>query len=153
VILVSPRVYQAMAEDGAFIPALARLHPRYRTPAAAIVFQAAWAVLLTLSGSYGSLLDWVVFGDWIFFGLAAATLFVYRRREREALAGRGAGEAGAHGGYRALGYPVTPALFIAAALFVVVSSVLSNPTNALYGTLLLLAGVPVFLFWRRRARA
>jgi len=147
VILVSPRVYQAMAADGAFIPALARLHPRYRTPAAAIVFQAAWAVVLTLSGSYGALLDWVVFGDWIFFGLAAATLFVYRRRER------GGVEAGVHHGYRALGYPVTPALFIAAAGFVVVSSVLSNPTNALYGTLLLLAGVPVFLFWRRRARA
>jgi basic amino acid/polyamine antiporter, APA family len=147
VILVSPRVYQAMAQDGAFIPALARLHPRYRTPAAAIVFQAVWAVVLTLSGSYGALLDWVVFGDWIFFGLAAATLFVYRRRERAG------GEAVAHGGYRALGYPVTPALFIAAAVFVVVSSVLSNPTNALYGTLLLLAGVPVFLFGRRRAEA
>jgi APA family basic amino acid/polyamine antiporter len=164
VILVSPRVYQAMAEDGAFIPALARLHPRYRTPAAAIVFQAAWAVLLTLSGSYGALLDWVVFGDWIFFGLAVATLFVYRRRERNASAEGGAratgtggaqgdrGAAEAHRGYRALGYPVTPALFIAAAAFVVVSSVLSNPTNALYGTLLLLAGVPGFLFWRRRAR-
>ena len=146
VILVSPRVYQAMAEDGAFIPALARLHPRHRTPAAAIVFQAAWAVVLTLSGSYGALLDWVVFGDWIFFGLAVATLFVYRRRERAAPA-----RYGVHRGYRALGYPVTPALFVAAAAFVVVSSVLSNPTNALYGTLLLLAGVPVFLFWQRRA--
>ena len=155
VILVSPRVYQAMAEDGSFIPHLARLHPRHRTPAAAIVFQCAWAILLTLSGSYGALLDWVVFGDWIFFGLAVATLFVYRRREREAAgasAPAGAGGASAHTGYRALGYPVTPALFVAAAAFVVASSVLSNPGNALRGTLLLAAGVPVFLFWRSRAR-
>ena len=144
VILVSPRVYQVMAEDGAFVPLLARLHPRYRTPAAAIVFQCLWAVLLTLSGSYGALLDWVVFGDWIFFGLTVAALFVYRRRERLA--------DGAHTGYRAVGYPFTPALFVAAAAYVVCSSVLSNPGNALRGTLLLLAGIPVYLFWRRRAR-
>lgn len=162
VILVSPRVYRTMAEDGSFTPHLARLHPRFRTPGAAIVFQCAWAVVLTLSGSYGALLDWVVFGDWIFFGLAVATLFVYRRRER---AGQADGQAGAnaptvpagaaaaHTGYRAWGYPVTPALFVAAAAVVVVSSVLSNPLNALYGTALLLAGIPVFLFWRRRARA
>jgi APA family basic amino acid/polyamine antiporter len=159
VILVSPRVYQTMAADGSFLPQLARLHPRHRTPAAAIVFQCAWAVLLTLSGSYGQLLDWVVFGDWIFFGLAVATLFVYRRREAAARAGAAPGgrgpDAAAHaeGGYRALGYPVTPALFVLAAAYVVVSSVLANPTNALYGTLLLAAGVPVFFFWRYRARA
>lgn len=155
VILVSPRVYQTMAADGSFLPQLARLHPRYRTPAAAIVFQCAWAVLLTLSGTYGQLLDWVVFGDWIFFGLAVATLFVYRRRDAKAPARAGAGgaPAAAEGSYRALGYPVTPALFVLAAAFVVVSSVLANRTNALYGTLLLLAGVPVFFFWRRRTGA
>ena len=156
VILVSPRVYQAMAADGSFLPQLARIHPRYRTPTAAIVFQCAWAVLLTLSGSYGQLLDWVVFGDWIFFGLAVAALFVYRRREaREPVSG-GAGGGGVAAGedrYRALGYPVTPALFVVAAAYVVVSSVLANPRNAVYGTLLLLAGVPVFLFWRRRSGA
>jgi APA family basic amino acid/polyamine antiporter len=159
VILVSPRVYQTMAADGSFLPQLARLHPRYRTPAAAIVFQCAWAVVLTLSGSYGQLLDWVVFGDWIFFGLAVATLFVYRRREAAARAGAAPGGSGAdaaahpEGAYRALGYPVTPALFIIAAAYVVISSVLANPTNALYGTLLLLAGVPVFFFWRFWSRA
>jgi len=147
VILVSPRVYQAMAKDGSFLPQLARLHPRHRTPAAAIVFQGAWAVLLTLSGSYGALLDWVVFGDWIFFGLAVATLFVHRRRGTGAVAADGSGT------YRALGYPLTPALFVLSAAFVVASSVLSNPGNALRGTVLLAAGVPVFLFWRRRARS
>ena len=109
-------------------------------------------MLLTLSGSYGQLLDWVVFGDWIFFGLAVAALFVYRKREADERRRAGAAAATAQGGYRALGYPVTPALFVLAAAYVVVSSVLANPRNALYGTLLLLAGVPVFHFWRRRAR-
>ena len=158
VILVSPRVYQAMAADGVFFPRLARLHPRYRTPAAAIVFQGVWAILLTLSGTYGQLLDYVVFGDWIFFGLVVSTLFVYRRRGRPAAAppspagppaGSGA-EPAAAGGYRAWGYPWTPALFVLAALYVVASSVASNPRNAAIGALLLAVGVPVFLFWRAR---
>lgn len=139
VILVSPRVYQAMAADGVFVPRLAALHPRFRTPALAIVVQGAWAILLTLSGTYGQLLDYVVFGDWIFFGLTAAALFVYRRRQP------------GHGGFRAPGYPLTPLLFVLAATYVVVSSVASNPGNAAVGAGLLLLGVPVFVFWRRRA--
>ena len=142
VILVSPRVYQAMAADGLFFPALARLHPRHRTPTAAILLQGAWAVMLTLTGTYGELLDSVVFGDWIFFALAAATVYVFRRREGPP----------APGLFRVPGYPVTPALFILAAAYVLIGSVSSNPANALRGTLLLAAGVPVFLFWRRRGR-
>jgi len=149
VILVSPRVYRTMAADGAFFPQLARLHPRYRTPSAAIVFQGVWAILLTLSGTYGQLLDYVVFGDWIFFGLVVSTLFVYRRREARAMAVDGVGAARVPG-YRALGYPWTPALFILAALYVVASSVASNPRNAAVGALLLALGVPVFLFWKAR---
>ena len=150
VILVSPRVYQAMADDGLFFGWAARLHPRFRTPSGALLFQAAWSIVLLLSGTYGQLLDYVVFGDWIFFGLVVSTMFVYRRREARA----GAGEAGAGvppaAGYRAWGYPVTPALFVLAALYVVGSSVASNPHNAAVGALLLAVGVPVFLFWRAR---
>ncbi|NVJ22416.1 amino acid permease [Myxococcus sp. AM011] len=145
VILVSPRVYQAMAADGLFFPWMARLHPRYHTPSAAIVFQAVWAILLTGTGTYGELLDYVVFADWLVFGATAATLFVYRAREREGQVPRVS--------YRVPGYPVTPLLFIAAAVYVVVGSTASNPLNALKGTLLLGAGVPVFLYWRRRRDA
>jgi len=158
VILVSPRVYRTMAADGAFFPALARLHPRYRTPGAAIVFQGAWAILLTLTGTYGQLLDYVVFGDWIFFGLVVSTLFVYRRRDR--LGGRGpwpgvrepgaGAAAGVPTGFRAWGYPVTPALFVLAAVYVVASSVASNPRNAGIGVVLLLLGIPVYLYWKAR---
>jgi len=146
VILVTPRVYQTMASDGLFFPEIARLHPKYQTPTAAITFQAAWAMLLTVSGTYGALLDYVVFGDWIFFGLTAATLFVFRRRDRTS----GADPAPA-GRFRVPGYPITPVLFVAAALYVVAGSIGSNPGNAARGAALLALGVPVFYFWRKRS--
>jgi APA family basic amino acid/polyamine antiporter len=134
-----------MASDGLFFPRMARLHPRYRTPAAAIVFQAAWAIGLTLTGKYGDLVAYVVFGDWIFFGLTVATLYVFRARDREGQA--------ASGRFRTPGYPWTPALFILAAAYVVVSSVKSNPANTLKGAALIGLGVPVFLFWKSRRKA
>src|SRR5437016_5188961 len=82
VILVTPRVLQAMAADGVFFRRFAVLHPTYQTPAAAIVALATLAVLLTLTGTFGQLVDYVTFGDWIFFGLTAAALFVYRKRDQ-----------------------------------------------------------------------
>jgi APA family basic amino acid/polyamine antiporter len=140
VILVSPRVYQAMARDGLFFPRLARLHPRYRTPSAAILFQGVWAILLTLTGRYGDLLDYVVFGDWIFFAAVASTVFVFRARERR-------GREVATLRFRMPGFPLVPLAFVLAALYVVVGSIASNPGNAVKGTALILLGVPVFLFW------
>src|SRR5256886_5462125 len=132
VILVTPRVFQAMAADGVFLKRLAALHPTYRTPSGAIVFMAAWSILLALSGTYAQLLDYVVFGDWIFFGLTVATLFIYRARDPTPLPGPHplAGE----GGFRVPGYPWTPALFALAAAYVVASSALANPRNALIGS-------------------
>ena len=137
VILVTPRVFQAMAADGVFFQPLARLHPRYRTPAGAIAFMGAWSIVLALSGTYAQLLDYVVFGDWIFFGLTVASLFIYRARE----------PSGA--GFRVPAYPWTPALFVLAAAYVVVSSIIANPRNALIGTGLLAIGLPVYRVARR----
>ena len=144
VILVSPRVYQAMARDGLFFAGFARLHPRFRTPVAAIVGQGVWACALLLVGSYGQLLDYVTFADWIFFGLAAASLVVLRRRD--AAAHGGAPDAG----FRAPLYPWSVAAFVLAAVYVVAGSVASNPANAARGAIILAAGVPAFVFWRRR---
>ncbi len=141
-ILSAPRILQAMAADGLFFRRAAILHPRYRTPTAALLAQAVWAVVLTGSGTYGQLLDYVVFGDWIFFAMIVATLFVYRSRDRDELS--------AEAGYRVPGYPIVPALFIGVAMWVVVSSVRSNPPNALVGAGLIALGVPVFLAWRAR---
>jgi len=137
VILVTPRVLQAMAADGVFFARLAQLHPVHRTPAAAIVALAACAAALTLSKTFGQLVDYVTFGDWIFFGLTVAGLFVYRKRDGPPAFG-------------VPGYPWTPALFVLAAAYVVVSAVWSNPGNAAIGAGLIALGVPVFLYWRRR---
>jgi len=144
VLLVTPRVFQAMAADGVFFQRLARLHPAHRTPTGAIVFMGAWAILLTVSGTYAQLLDYVVFGDWIFFGLTVATLFVYRARDRAA------GVTAPPGALRTIGHPWVPGLFVVAAAYVVASSVLANPRNAAIGGGLLLLGVPVYLYWRFR---
>ncbi|MFL5560474.1 MAG: APC family permease [Gemmatimonadaceae bacterium] len=140
VILVTPRVYQAMARDGLFFRRLAVLHPRYRTPVAAIALQAAWAIALLLSGTYGELLDYVTFADWIFFGATAATLFVYRRRACEASDRR----------FRAPFYPVSVALFVLAAAYVIAGAVMSSPLNALRGLILLAIGLPAYAWWRSR---
>ncbi|HEU4409484.1 MAG TPA: amino acid permease [Polyangiaceae bacterium] len=145
-LLSGPRVYQTMAADGAFLPALARLSPRFRTPGAALAVQGAWALVLLATSGYGQLLDYVVFCDWLFFGLAALSLFVLRRRDRAA----GAPEPPA--AFRVPGYPLVPAAFAAAAAYVVVGSVASNPKNALLGALILALGVPVFFYYARRAR-
>ena len=140
VILVTPRVFQAMAADGVFFPALARLHPVYRTPSAALLLQATWAVVLTLSGTFGQLVSYVTFGDWIFFGLTAASLFVYRMRDPSPAAG-----------FLVPGYPWAPALFVIAAAYVVVSAVVANPGHAVVGAGLIATGVPVYMFSRRKA--
>lgn len=140
-ICANARVYQAMARDRLFFDAFARLHPHFRTPAVALMAQGAWAAALALSGTYGELLDYVVFGDWIFFGLTAATLFVFRRQD--ALAGASRPE------FVAPAWRLSVLLFVAAAIYVVAGSVSANPANALRGSALILLGVPLYL-WRRR---
>lgn len=139
-ILAPTRVYYAMAHDGAFLPALARLHPRFQTPHLAIVLQSAWAIVLALTGKYGDLLNTVVFADWIFFGLTVAGLFLLRR------------SSGAPAGFRTPGYPWVPALFVAVAAAVVYSVVREAPMRAAAGAGLLLVGVPVFFLFKRYTR-
>ncbi|MFI5177839.1 MAG: APC family permease [Vicinamibacterales bacterium] len=136
-ILAPTRVYYAMAADGAFVPALARLHPRFQTPALAIVVQSAWAIVLTLTGEYADLLDTVVFADWIFFGLTVGGLFVLRRRLTSA------------GAFRTPGYPWLPGFFVAVAVAVVFSTIRAAPMRSLVGAGLLLIGIPVYYAFAR----
>ncbi len=144
VILVTPRVYQAMAADGVFFARMAKVDPRTRTPIAALVGQAIWAIVLLFSGSYGQLLDYVVFADWVFFGATAATLFVYRAREAR-------GDV-PFASVRAFGHPATTLLFLAAAAYVIAGSIASNPVNAFKGCVLLTLGWPAYTWWRRASR-
>ena len=141
-ILAPTRVYYAMAADGLFFRALARLHPRYRTPGAAIAVQTVWSCVLTLSGTYGQLLNYVVFADWIFFGLTVSTVIVFRHTFP--LEHRSPG-------FLAPGHPILPALFVMTAAAIVLSVVLADPRSASRGALLLAAGIPVFYWFRRTA--
>jgi len=141
VILMSARVYQAMAADGLFFARMARLHPSWKTPVEALLAQGGVALVLLLSGTYGQLLDYVVFADWIFFGSTAASLFVLRARD-EANGVRSPVVSPLH--------PVGTLVFVAAALYVVIGSIQSNPGNAARGAGLLLLGVPVYLYWNRQ---
>ncbi len=143
VILVTPRVYQAMAADGVFFAGMARVHPRTRTPIAALVGQALWAIGLLFSGSYGQLLDYVVFADWLFFAVTAGALFVYRAREKAAVSQASA--------TRGFGHPFTTVLFLTASGYVILGSVVSNPGNAVKGAGLLALGGPAYAWWRRAA--
>ena len=141
-ILAPTRVYYAMAADGLFLPALAKLHPRYSTPWLAILVQSTWSCILALSGTYETLLNYVVFADWIFFGLTVGTVLVFRRRVP--LSQRPADT------YRAPGYPVVQILFCLIAAAVVISVVRADPSSALRGALLLALGIPVFYWFNRK---
>ncbi len=141
-VLAPTRVYYAMAADGAFFPQVARLHPRYQTPSLAIILQSTWAIALTMTGTYGQLLDYVVFADWIFFGLTVAAIFVFRRTRPDAPRP-----------FRTWGYPVTPALFVAAAIAIVISVIRVSPVQSAIGVALMAAGVPAFYYWKRNAPA
>ena len=140
--LTGPRMYYAMARDGVFFRALGSVHPRFGTPAMAIAAGGSWAVLLTLWGSFEQLLTYVVFASWLFAALAAASVFVLRRRHLEAPRP-----------FRVPGYPVTPALFILAAMAIVANTVVARPVQALAGLCIVLVGTPVYLFWKERGTA
>jgi len=143
-ILAPTRVYYAMAADRLFIPALAALHPRFGTPALAIFVQSAWSCVLALTGSYEQLANYVVFADWIFFGLTVLTVLTFRRSLP--LSQR------APDAFRAPGFPFVPILFVVISAAVVASVVGSAPSAAGKGAALIALGVPVY-FWYARARA
>jgi len=144
-ILAPTRVYYAMAADGVFLPALAKLHSRFRTPWLAIVIQSTWSCVLAATGRYEQLLNYVVFADWIFFGLTVGTVIMFRKlvplSERPA------------DSYRAPGYPVIQVAFVIISAAVVLSVVRDDPSSALRGALLLALGIPLFFWFRGRYAA
>ena len=141
-MLTAPRVYFAMARDGVFFSRVGWLHPRTRAPLYAIALQGVWAVAIALSGRYEQILNYVVAIDAIFFGLTGVALIVFRRRDAE--------NARAPGRFRTPGHPWTTMLFVAAFWIVALNTVVQFPSSAGIGVLVLLAGVPVYLWWSRR---
>jgi len=137
--LTTPRVYWAMAERGLFFRGVADLHPKWRTPVRAIVLQTAWAMVLVVAwGTFERIIGYVLFVDWIFFGLTGAAVFVMRRRVGTSSAG-----------YRVPGYPLVPLAFVATSLWFIVSTLRSQPVQAVAGAALLGLGVLVHRVWRR----
>jgi basic amino acid/polyamine antiporter, APA family len=141
-ILSGARVYYAMAKDGLFFRSVAKLHPTYKTPAVSLMVQMVWACLLCVSGSYGQLLDYIIFAVLVFYILTIVGLFVLRRTRPDAPRP-----------YRAVGYPVLPAIYIVMALFVDVVLLLYKPQFTWPGLIVVLLGIPVYYAWSGSAGA
>lgn len=140
--LTLPRLFFAMARDGVFFERLATVHATFGTPAAAILGTALWSAVLVLSGSFEQLLTYVVFMSWLWFAAAALSLVAFRRRRPKA-----------RRPFRTPGYPLTPALFICAAVVIVINTIVAQPVQSLIGLGIALAGVPAYVVWRHRSRA
>jgi APA family basic amino acid/polyamine antiporter len=139
VILTGPRLYYAMAADGLFFGRAARLHPRYQTPVFALWFQAAISLALLTTNTYDQLLSYVVFADWLFFGLTAGALVIVRRRDASRVPGEIASMPG---------HPWTTATFIAVAAGIVSNSFVAYPTQSLIGSTILAVASVVFFVSR-----
>jgi basic amino acid/polyamine antiporter, APA family len=137
-----PRVYYAMARDGVFFPGASHVHPRFKTPHVSITAQALWASVLILTGSLDSLTNYVGFAITLFAGVAVAAVFVLRAREPDAPRP-----------YKALGYPIAPGIFVLASLAIVVNAVYRNPGPSGVGLLVILSGIPLYMWLTRRRRA
>ena len=139
-ILAGARVYYAMAKDGLFFRGVSRLHPTYKTPSRSLFVQAIWTCILCLSGTYNQLLDYIIFAVLVFYILTITGLFVLRRREPQA-----------ERPYRAIGYPVLPAIYIVMAVFIDIVLLRYKPQYTWPGLIIVLIGIPVYFLWSRRA--
>ena len=138
-ILSGARVYYAMAKDGLFFQSVARLDPKHKTPVVSLMVQMVWTAILCVSGSYGQLLDYIIFAVLVFYILTIFGLFVLRRTHPEA-----------ERPYRAIGYPVLPAIYIVMALFIDVVLLRYKPQYTWPGLIIVLLGIPVYYGWQWR---
>lgn len=140
-VLTSPRVYFAMARDGLFFKKVAEVHPRFQTPHISIILLGIWSSILSLTGTFEQLFTYVIFGEWIFFGLMVAAVIILRKKRPDLPRP-----------YKTWGYPVTPIIFVLAALLISLSSLINSFGNAFRGLFIILLGVPVFLYWKKKQK-
>ena len=141
VSLTAPRVFFAMAEDGLFFRKLAEVHPRFRTPAVAVIALGLWSAVMSMMGQFQELISYTMFMAWIFYGLAAASIFVYRRKFPELARP-----------YRVPGYPWTSLLFVLASAALVLNVIASTPKGAAIGLALIALGLPAYFGWAHNRR-
>lgn len=139
--LSGARIYYAMAKDGIFFPKMGEVHPRWKTPAFALIGQGVWGALLTLSGRYDQLYTYVMFMMVLSYTLGVGCLFIFRWKRPELPRP-----------YRCTGYPWLPALYILIGTVWTINTIWQRPKEALAGTLIVLAGVPGYLYWKRTTR-
>jgi APA family basic amino acid/polyamine antiporter len=140
-ILAGSRVPYATARDGYFFPRLAHVHPKYATPAPAILLLSSWAALLVLSGHYRALYTLVLFPSWILYTMATASVIVLRRKRPEMPRP-----------YRTLGYPFVPIAFVLVAIALLISTLIDSPRESLLGLLIIVAGIPYYRYRSRKVR-
>lgn len=140
--MANSRVPYAMARDGLFPQSLARVSDRTSVPVRALIAQGFWAGILALSGSYDTLTDYVIFANWIFFGLVIASVFIIRRRVPEV-----------ERVYRAWGYPLVPVLFLVTTAWLLITTLFTSPVRSLIGIALVMLGLPVYYYQSRVARS
>ncbi len=140
-ILAGSRVYYAMAKDGLFFRSVAKLHATHKTPAVSLMVQMVWTCVLCISGSYGQLLDYIIFAVLVFYVLTIVGLFVLRHTHPEA-----------ERPYKAVGYPVLPAIYIVMALFIDIVLLRYKPQYTWPGLIIVLLGIPVYYIWRPRTQ-
>ena len=138
--LSAPRIYYAMAKDGLFFKKLAWVHPKFRTPVNAILVQSAWAVVLLLFwGTFEDLITYVVFTDWVFFGLTAVGIFIFRRKYPNLPRP-----------YKTLGYPAVPLIFISITFLFVINSLVEKPLHAFAGVVLMIIALPIYFYFKTK---
>jgi APA family basic amino acid/polyamine antiporter len=138
-ILSGSRVPYAMARDGYFFRPLRTVHPRYRTPSAAILLLGVWSSVVLLSGQYDQLYTLVIFPSWILYGMTAASVIVLRIKRPDL-----------ERPYRVIGYPVVPILFVCVAIALLYSTLRSSPRESGIGLVIIAAGLPFYSYWKRR---
>ncbi len=138
--LSAPRIYYAMSKDGLFFKKLAWVHPKFQTPIYAILVQSAWAVVLLLFwGTFEDLITYVVFTDWIFFGLTAAGVLVLRHKRKDLARP-----------YKTFGYPVVPLIFITITFLFVLNALIAKPLHAWAGLIIIFVSLPIYYYFKRK---
>jgi APA family basic amino acid/polyamine antiporter len=141
-LLCSPRVYFAMARDGLFFRKVAAVHPRFLTPHVSIIIMAIWSSILSLSGTFEQLFTYVVFGQWLFFGLTVAAVIVLRHKKPDLPRP-----------YKTWGYPITPVFFILASLYISINTLVKEFWNSFAGLAIISLGIPAYFFWHARRQS
>jgi APA family basic amino acid/polyamine antiporter len=139
-VLSNSRIPFVMAREGLFFKGLARLSARSSVPVRALLAQGTWASLLAISGTYDKLTDSVIFASWLFYGLVAGSVFVFRRTRPDAPRP-----------FRTPGYPLVPIVFLLATLALVVNTFIATPRQALYAVATLIVGLPFYAYWSRHS--